>query len=151
MFSKHHKGLFKDGCMSEEVLDDLFNRCLPKFAELAERGMLTPDDYVGVTDMVEDGVSMQAYAKAKARAVTYAGAHPEYMLKMGWTSPDQALPILMHSHDEACAAAMDAETTAWVREGEDGIRPKNSGNKIMAAQMISIWGTHNAYFLRELF
>ena len=81
--------------MDDEVLDNLFSNVLPKFAQLSEMGMLTPDDFIGVTDEV-DGTSMQAYEKARLRAVASSG------------DPD-ALPYLAWSHDEACASSMDAE------------------------------------------
>ena len=50
---KHQKSEYKDGAMFEEVLDDLFNRVLPEFADLMLKGMLVPDDFIGVTDDVD--------------------------------------------------------------------------------------------------
>ena len=88
--------------MDDEVLDNLFTSVLPKFAKLSEMGMLLPDDFIGVTDE-KDGCSMQAYEKARLRAVAYKG-DPRF--------PDgnpEALPYLAWSHDEACASSMDAE------------------------------------------
>ena len=101
-YGKYCKAEYKDGAMDDEVLDNLFSNVLPKFAQLYEMGMLTPDDFIGVTDEV-DGTSMQAYEKARLRATAYTGdpRFPE-------GNPD-ALPYLAWSHDEACASSMDAE------------------------------------------
>ncbi len=45
-------------------------RRVPKFLRLTEQGCLVPDDFIGVTHE-KDIVSMQAYAKARERAVDY--------------------------------------------------------------------------------
>ena len=118
--------------MNEEVLDHLFGTCLPKFVELVARDTLIPDDFVGVTDE-NSGTSMQAYEKARLRAVEYA--HKNQM-----PNPHDAVPILIWSHDEACASSMDAESAAWGLEGEASCRSKSSGHKLMAAELIAIWG-----------
>lgn len=98
---KHKKGEYKDGAMFDEVLDDLFQRVLPEFVSKVEQGMLIPADFVGATDEV-DGTSMQAYEKARLRAIAFKS--PEF--------PDgdpNAVPILGWSHDEACASSMDSQ------------------------------------------
>ena len=137
-FSKYHKGEFKDGALNEEVLDHLFGTCLPKFVSMREQGLLLPEDFDGIKDEV-NGKSLQAYAKAKARAVAYAKAHPESDFG---SNPDEALPILLWSHDEACASSMDTQSTGWLKNGLGKIQSKcNSGAKVMAAEFVSIWGT----------
>ena len=103
LFAQHSKAEYKDGAFDDAVLDDLFTRVLPDFADKMAQGALIPDDFIGVTDEV-DGCSMQAYNKAAARAKAYKSAEfPE-------GNPD-AVPILLWSHDEACASSMDAQVS----------------------------------------
>jgi len=71
-FEKQAKAGYKDGAMSDEVLDYMFTDFLPRHQEFIDGGALMPSDFDGVTDLV-DGRSQQAYEKARARAVTARG------------------------------------------------------------------------------
>mmetsp|Transcript_86623 Transcript_86623/g.245106 ORF Transcript_86623/g.245106 Transcript_86623/m.245106 type:complete len:1428 (+) Transcript_86623:183-4466(+) len=134
-YMTYHKGEYKDGALDDEVLDYLFETCLPRFVSWFEQGALLPEDFIGVTDEHEDkpGISMQAYNKAKKRAEAWARSKGD----PNWAD---AVPILLWSHDEACAGSMDAQTSAWERVGNSSIRSKGSGHKIMASEWLSIWG-----------
>lgn len=104
LFAQHSNAEYKDGALFDDVLDDLFNRVLPDFARLTEQGLLIPDDFIGVTDEV-DGKSMQAYEKARLRAISFKSSDfPE--------GDPSAVPFLSWSHDEACASSMDAQVNA---------------------------------------
>jgi hypothetical protein len=127
-YEGHVKAKFKDGALSDEVLNRLYDEVLPFWEQKVKEGMLSPDDFNGVTDEDDEGWSEQAYEKARLRAVAFEG-------------DADALPWLAWSHDEACADSMDAQWRAWVAKGQARLRSKgNSGKKLMAAEFVSIIG-----------
>ena len=127
-FEGHAKAKYKDGAFSDQVLDTLFAYVLPFWEQKVKEGMLSPEDFDGVTDEDDEGWSEQAYEKARLRAIEYSG-------------DPATLPWLAWSHDEACADSMDSQTKAWVKRKQARLKSKgNSGKKVMAAQFVSIIG-----------
>ena len=50
------------------------------------------------------------------------------------------LILRMWSHDEACASSTDPLSSAWIKADKGGIHSKSSGKKLVAAELVCIWG-----------